>query len=298
LHFYFEQNFWSKKLTLLAINIPTFERLESFSAVIEELELEINPFLKEFKNLIEINVFENDSSVAYEKQILCENIATRSGINIKFTKNNTNIGGDRNILQCCTANPDAIFTWVLGDDDHVIPSSLSRIFLYLYQYTDEIGLLILSTEGYDVDSLFKDKLMTYEQFARHAISLQPHLLIAHTLVSMNIFRTELFDKIEAAYVLNELTPRVALKANYVHMRGIVKGLLRNDKKSSVLIPNIISLDTNRRMASEVDLQMEIFPIYYFYFLWLLVELGIRVDQVPRHQNMWWLFENRTPTNWK
>lgn len=280
-------------MILLAINIPTYERLESFSSILLELENEFNSLQKIYKDKIEINVFDNNSQCIAQKKNICREIALRSDIDIKFKANERNIGGDRNIQNCCRCNPDAKFTWVLGDDDHIAPGCLPKILHYLISYSDDIGLLILSDDSYQFDSSLKDTLITsYEQFARQAVKVQPHLLIAHTLISTNIFRTSLYDHEEAAYVMNETTPRAGLIANFVHMRGMVKGLLKNDnKKYKVLIPSFTSLDTTKRLASDINFDVQISKIYYFYYLWLLVELGIRVDQVPRHQAMWWLFED-------
>lgn len=255
-----------------------------------ELESDLNKLSKIHKDSIEINVFENNSSVASQKQKLCEEIALRSDIHIGFSINLTNIGGDSNILKCCSANPNAVFTWVLGDDDHIVADCIPKIVLLLLEYKDKLGLLIVSDNAYVCSAIFKDKLFdSYEQFARLAVNHQPHLLIAHTLISCNIFKTRLFDRDEATYVNNDLTPRAGLRANFVHMRGMIKGLLRTKNECAVLMPSFSSLDTSKRLPGEMDLGPEMPRIYYFYFLWLLVELGVRVEQVPRQKGMWWLF---------
>lgn len=284
-------------MTLLAINIPTYERFDSFASILIELENEFNSLQKIYKNMLEINIFDNNSICMERKKNICREMALRSDMDIIFKANETNIGADRNIQNCCRANPNAKFTWVLGDDDHVTPGCLPKILHYLIEYSDQIGLLILSDDSYQYNSSLKDTLITsYEQFARQAINVQPHLLIAHTLISTNIFRTSLYDHEEAAYVINELTPRSGLIANFVHMRGMVKGLLKsNSKKYTVLIPNFTSLDTTKRLPSDNNFDAQISKIYYFYYLWLLVELGVRVDQVPRHQAMSWLFEGQERT---
>jgi len=279
-------------MTLLAINIPTYERLDSFSSILLELENEFNSLQKTYKDMLQINVFDNNSLCMEVKKKLCKEIALRSDIDINFKANETNIGADRNIQNCCRSSLDAKFTWVLGDDDHLAPGCLPKILLYLIKYSDDIGLFILSDDSYQFNASFKDTLITsYEQFARQAIKVQPHLLIAHTLISTNIFRTSLYDPGEADYVLNELTPRAGLIANFVHMRGMVKGLLKKaNNKYAVLIPNFTSLDTSKRLPSDNNFDVQISKIYYFYYLWILMELGVSIDQVPRHQAMWWLFE--------
>lgn len=274
-----------------------------------ELENELNSLPKAHKDIIEINVFENNSSVANQKQHLCNEIALRSTINIKFSINEMNIGADRNILKCCRASPDATFTWVLGDDDHIIAGGIPEILASLLENRDSLGLLILMDTEYVCKATFKDKVFkSYGDFARLAIKQQPHLLIAHTLISCNIFRTSLFDLDEATYVIDKLSPRIGLTFNFVHMRGIVNGLFRSDKEYSVLLPSFIPLDLTKRLPMDlskkltggikIDWSREIRRIYYFYYLWLLGELGIRVDEIPISRNMWWLFGPHEPKGWR
>lgn len=249
--------------------------------------------------MIEINVFDNNSSVASQKQKLCEEICLRSEISVHFFVNDTNIGGDRNIQKCCVAAPEATFTWVLGDDDHIAIGSIPKIVASLLDNRDSLGLLIVADGSYVCDPIFRDTLFgSYEQFARLAIKHQPHLLIAHTLISCNIFRTDIFDLDEARYVLEKLTPRAGLSANFVHMRGLVKGLFCSDQNRKVLMPGSVSLDVSKRLPGEIDLSKEIISIYYFYFLWLLVELGVRIEQVPNKKGMWWLFRPTEPRGWR
>jgi hypothetical protein len=280
-------------MKLLSINIPTYERLNSFSEVLLELTSEINALSKEHKAMIEVNVFENDSSTHQEKEKLCSKIASESVIPIKFKKNETNIGADRNILQCCIANQSAIFTWVLGDDDHVVAGSLSKIVFLLLNNINTLGVLILSDGNYTVDEkLINKRISSYYLFARLASTIQPHYLIAHTLISLNIFRTTLFNEAESTYVTCDLTERMGLVANFSHMRGMVKGLLSQSGKSCcVLTPDFVAIDTTRRLPAAVNFDADILKIYYYYYLWLLSEIGIRVDEVARQPNMWWLFES-------
>jgi hypothetical protein len=69
------------------------------------------------------------------------------------------------------------------------------------------------------------------------------------------------------------------------MRGLVSGLLRGN--FTVIIPKKNVLDVRRR-ESDVDFGEQIFEIYYFYFLWLLTEIGVRLDQIKSDKSMNWL----------
>lgn len=289
-------------MTLLAINIPTYERLESFSSILIELENELNALPKAHKDIIEINIFENNSSVANQKRDLCNEVAQRSAINLKFSVNETNIGADRNILKCCCATPDATFTWVLGDDDHIVAGCFPKILSSLMENAENLGLLILMEGEFVCKTVFKDKLFkSYEDFARLSIKQQRNVVWAHSLISCNIFRSSVFDLDEATYVVDKLTPRIGLSLNFVHMRGIVNGLLRNAKEYSVLMPSYISLDCSKRLPSlfkVANWSKEFNRILYFYYLWLLGELGVRIDEIPYSRDMWWLFGPNELKGWR
>ena len=283
-------------MKLLAINMPTYERLESFSAVINELEAEINALDHAFREMVEVNVYDNNSIIADKKRELCEAICARSGIEIGFKINEINIGGDRNIYRCCSANKDAVFTWVLGDDDHLVSGSLKNILEVLLEEKETLGLMMIKDGTYFTNPLLSSAkyFRSYYEFAKIAVSVQPHILIAHGLISGNIFRTSIFHCEEALYVIDTLTPRLGLIGNLPHMRGIIGGLLRQKKDYYVIISKFVALNTELRLPVhdknvEVKLSNQI-RMYYFYYIWLLSELGIRVDQVKRDASMWWLFK--------
>ncbi len=275
---------------LLAINIPTYERLASFSEILLSLEAEINDIGIFAKDLVQINVFENDSSDALDKFTLCRKIKERSALDLNFFKNNSNIGADLNILQACTANKEAKFTWVLGDDDHLIHGCLKKIMDVLLDDSINLGLLILRDLTYKVHpALMTSAITSYLHLAYFALQNQPHFLIAHTLISVNIFKTSEFDEQEAKYVIDRLNPRIGLRANFSHMRGMINGLLHSNGEHAVIVSNFVSLDTGRRLKGEIDLSSEIIRIYYFYYLWLLSELGVRPEQILNDGSIDWLF---------
>lgn len=264
---------------LLSINMPTYERIESFTQVLLELENEFNSLTPINKTQIEINIFENHSNDKFTKNDIVKIIKERSAINLNYFINNSNIGGDENILQCCIASPNSVFTWVLGDDDHIVEGSLSKILYCLNTHEKDLGLLLLRDQNPKIDPYMMDKRFdSYFIFAKAAVYTQPHLLIAHTLISANIFRTSIFDAVESAYVTRDLTKRIGLSANFSHMRGMVKGLLSNKGCSYCIItPNFISLDTTKCLSTNKILDSEINKIYYFYFEWLLTEIGVKGD---------------------
>jgi hypothetical protein len=275
---------------ILSINIPTYERLTSFCQIVLELEEELIN-LPHYMNDIEINIIDNNSTSKVEKDFFCESVKARSGIKINFHLNSTNIGGDENIYKCCTLENGSIFTWVLGDDDHIVKGSLSSIINLLISSIDTTGLLILRDFSYNLDDRLKNKrYSSYQVFSKYVANIQPHYLIAHTLISCNIFRTDIFDASESNYANRDLTPRLGLKANFSHMRGIVKGLLKNSgSKFNVLTSDFVALDTSRRLPAAMNFENEILKIYQYYFFWLLSETGIQLKDVEEGTDIEWLF---------
>ena len=274
-------------MILLSINIPTYERLKSFTLVLSQLAKEVGALSTSVNDLVQINIIDNDSTCYPIKEQLCKELARKFNVTILIKKNTHNIGGPLNVHNCYVASPNAFFTWVLGDDDHVVDGSLRYITNILLNHQDDLGLLILSGEEYVVhpDILKKQVFNSYYDLAVKAVKVQPHLLIAHTLISCNIFRTNVFMESESLYAINSLYLRYGHWTGFSHMRGLVSGLLRGNY--AVIISDRNVLDTCKR-ETDVDFGEQIFEIYYFYFLWLLTEIGVRLDQVKSAKSMNWL----------
>lgn len=274
-------------MTLLSINIPTYERLQSFSAVLTELVKDIDRLDSSIKALVQINISDNDSVCYKQKELLCKELEKKFSINIFIKKNDYNDGGHMNVHNCHVSSQSSTFTWVLGDDDHVLEGSLEYITNILLNYKDNLGLLILSG-GYAIHpEILKYKYYeSYYDLAKKAVEFQPHYLIAHTLISSNVYRTNCFIARESLYTINSLYSRYGHWTGFPHMRGLISGLLRTN--TMVMVSNKQTLDTSKRVA-DVDIGLLIFDIYYFYFLWLLTEIGVRPDQVRHDKSMQWFF---------
>lgn len=125
---------------LLAINIPTFKRPNPFIKQISILKNEIDNLPKNFQSQVMINVFENPSEFTETKISYLNKIQLN---NLSYRINKINTGSDANIIQCCTYSPESLFTWVLGDDDYIIPGSIKRILNILSLNQDKLGLLLI-----------------------------------------------------------------------------------------------------------------------------------------------------------
>jgi len=273
--------------------MPTFERLECFTDSIGKLEASINALPTKLKKRIEINVVDNNSSVAVKKKEICNKIS-ESGTKVNFQINETNIGIDRNIAKCCTLNPNARFTWVLGDDDPVEIQTIPKLLEILIRQRHTAGLVILNDGTREINRTTRRTHASFEEYARLVITSDPYYLIAHTLISANVFRTSIFCKEHSDYSNNKMMSRKKLGCNFPHMYGIVSGLLESDRNYTITCTDFKSLDTSNRQPYEKPFGNDIYKLFYFYFMWILIEIGIPHYTIEQQNNLWWLKSEEPP----
>ncbi len=127
---------------LLSIAIPTFNRAGY-------LELCLRQFLPD-RDLIEQGVLEilvsdncspDDTAARVESQ-------RQAGLNVRYIRNDTNIGSDANIAQCFNFARGQ-YVQILGDDDLYLPGRLQAIVELLRER--EYGVVCLKSYGYEHD---------------------------------------------------------------------------------------------------------------------------------------------------
>jgi hypothetical protein len=234
---------------LLCISIPTYKRQVVFERLTKQLSSEICSLSEHEQRLIAISIFENPSEFTSAKESLVCSLNFGS-TSLAWTKNDVNIGGEANIEQCCTANMQCSHTWVIGDDEQLIPGSVKNIVSHLSANPD-CGLLILRDPQYSIhDSIINTgRWSNYHEFTKHLSVTQPHLIIAHTLVTCNIFKTSIF--LEAPSRLERLVyaPRAGLPTSFNHMIGFLSGLsLHNDL--AIFLLSTPAIDTSSRVPPE------------------------------------------------
>jgi len=286
-----------RRQTLLSINIPTFKRHEAFSRLINQISFQLASLDCDLQDTVVVNVFDNDSPNWQEKLLAFREVFS-SSLPHAFTRNTSNIGMDLNIVKCCSSSQDSVFTWVLGDDEQLHKNALEIILKTLIEKVDSLGLLILCDKTYKVHtSLSGNTFKNYEDFAATCVEHQPHVLLAHTLISCNIFRSSLFSKDEGYYVATDLRHRQSLAlAAFPHMRGLLHGLLRDEGRlKSVELHSIPTINTSQRLPTEgYNVGECILDIYYFYIFWLLSELGVKILDLQHGVGMDFLFQPSLP----
>ena len=147
------------------------------------------PFLKELLPAIlrQVDAGRDEVEVVVSDNASTDDTADylRSLLNpcLRWWTNETNIGGDRNFLKC-VAEAKGEYVWLFGDD------------------------LLISVDR-DVDALL------YDSYGVMLKDMGDELALAHTLISANIFKRELFDM--------DLAVK-KLWVQYAHMFGIMANM--------------------------------------------------------------------------
>jgi len=127
---------------LLTITVPTYNRHEN-------LQFLFHSFLREastqYSGEVEIIVCDNsDISDAEKNRKLFLNT------NIKYIKNDKNIGYCGNVIKCVD-EANGCYLWVVSDDDDINPSEFANLVKFLSGLTDiEVGCVILPYVSPDV----------------------------------------------------------------------------------------------------------------------------------------------------
>lgn len=102
---------------LLSICIPTLNRCDLLSVLLENLKQQVSHNLEK----VEIVVADNASTDATEK------IIKMSSLPIIYAKQEKTVGFTRNVLFATTKLASGEFIWVLGDDDLLLPGGLENV---------------------------------------------------------------------------------------------------------------------------------------------------------------------------
>jgi glycosyltransferase involved in cell wall biosynthesis len=192
---------------VLSIAIPTRNRAMYLKDLLDSIKTSLQ-LLGEDASLVKVYVYDNDSTDD------TETVVDRAGFAIAYHKNAKDFGGDANIFKAYTL-PTGEYIWVIGDDELLPKTSLQYVLPLIFDYRP--GLIITKTDNYvtfvDLPLYFHN----YQEYALFAKRNNPHLLLAHTLISATIIRRDCFDR---DYAKNNITYA------YGHSYGIARGLKR------------------------------------------------------------------------
>ena len=181
------------KSIALSICIPTFNRVRYLKELLPAILAQVDD------EGVEVVVSDNASADG-----TAEYLRTIKHPNLRWWTNEENIGGDRNFLKC-VAEARGEYVWLFGDDDLMPAGSVKRVTDFLRQHNPA---LLISVDR-DVDAYL------YDDYCAMLKDVGDDFLLAHTLISANVFRRELFDM--------DLAVK-KLWVQYAHMFGIMANM--------------------------------------------------------------------------
>lgn len=119
--------------TLLTIAIPTYNRAAFLDQSLESLKAQMGELNDQVELIISDNHSSDDTPSVVEKH-------RKSGLNLRYLRNEENIGMDGNFIQCFRSARSE-YLWVLGDDDYLGVNALADLVSLLKE--KKVGLLHL-----------------------------------------------------------------------------------------------------------------------------------------------------------
>ena len=187
-------------LPLLTIAIPTFNRKLYLSDLIVPLihESEV------YGNNIELLICDNCSDDGTD-----DFIRSLSSPQIRYIKNNKNIGGDANFLKCID-EAKSEYIWLLGDDELLNLRAIANVMDAISRHKPSL-IILNASHVLTKDTLFS----SYKEVVDYFSEIRPIYLLEHTLISLNVFHKSSFD----------LSIAKKMKTtNYGHMYGLITPL--------------------------------------------------------------------------
>jgi len=218
----------------LSICIPTYNRVGYLKELLPGVLAQLNG------GEVEVVVSDNastDGTSDYLRSI--------DDPHLRWWTNDENVGGDRNFLKCVD-KAIGEYVWLFGDDDLMPEDSVRRVLDFLRANCP--ALLISDNREVDIPAgMYADyKAMLETRGAR--------LALAHTLISANIFKRELFDM--------ELAVE-KLWVQYAHMFGIMANM---QGRAIGVIPRLIDTRPVRAEFAKYPSCLCVKQAIYMWFL--------------------------------
>lgn len=246
---------------LINLCVPTFNRHQYLRELLESIDVARDAAGGD-RGRCEVTVYDNNS----EPPVIV------SAERTTLVRHPHNLGADRNI-HAASSSGRGDYTWVVGDDELLLPDSLAA--LYRALHTHQPALAIQLDPSYPVHPKLVGLHASYRDFALSAIAHQPHLLIAHTLISCNLFRSDRYDRELVDMTLVHVRSLLDTPCHFHHMFGIINGMVRAG--GSVLVADRPTFRVRTRRAKSVGDGLDYDLLYRSYACWLIDRLGLDVD---------------------
>ena len=178
----------------LTIAIPTYNRAIYLNDC-------LNSIFKQIKNY-KINILVSDNCSTDNTENIVQNYI-KNGNNILYIKNKTNIGPDRNIIQCITSSTSD-YVLVLGDDDIIADGGLKIIYESLLS-KNEYGIVFVNS-GYIKTQKNNTPIIVYDNKIKFVSKINYFL----TFISTNIVNKKFIN-------FNNINRDIDTNLNQVHV---------------------------------------------------------------------------------
>lgn len=204
---------------LLSIGIPTFNRARYLQDLLLALEQQIR---ENSLSVADVQILVSDNASSDITPAVVQAVATRLP-HLRYIRQPQNMGAGRNIL-ACVGESQGTFCWICGDDELLQAGGLKSL-LELLKGDDELSLVVNLRPKYACALTRPARFTNYREYALICALKQPHVLIEHTLISSNVFRTHLFDS-----ALGE----AHVATSFPHMYAMIDPII--DRGGSVVLP--------------------------------------------------------------
>ncbi len=189
---------------LLTIAVPTFNRPKHLRELLDCLVAGLVPLTADEKSLVWIEVRDNASE--YDCRGLVAEVL--GAVPHRYSRNPSNLGAEGNFLEC-VRTAETEYVWLLGDDELLPVGSLVKILHVLRE--KKPALCILSDGNFRYTDTPIEEFSSYGAFMSEVAKRNPYGVVAHSLISCNVFRRQGFQLDFAA---------AKTKTNYAHMYGL------------------------------------------------------------------------------
>lgn len=233
----------------LSIAIPTYNRCNYLMELVPNL---LEQCYEADKNCAEIEVIisDNASTDATSKYILKK---FSNNKRIKYYRNDENIGADANFIKSVERSTGR-YVWLFGDDELLKNHAIVSVLNIIKKHSN--SLLIVKDESYNTKLTHSQLFNTYSDLVFFVSKKNPNFLLAHTLITTNIFLKDIFD-IQRA---NEF-----ISTNYGHMYAISENL-KNGGSVYVFNQPIIQVRKHRAAFAQPPKNLLLKQAKYIFYI--------------------------------
>ncbi len=164
--------------------------------------------------------------------------------NFRYVRRSENGGAERNFLEAVQA-ATAEYCWLLGDDEIVEPAAIERLLELVTGEAFDLALFSTTTQRW-VDE--RVQFSSYRQYVDHFARVRPETLWASTLVSLSVFRRQVWAEVP--------NKERFIPTHYLHTLTMAVGLI--DRGRILVLPDaLITIPRHRAAFHDPRIEFEI-----------------------------------------